>query len=98
MKYQLLVQPQAESEIADAFFWYETQDEGLGNEFLRAVDVCLSAIQRHPMSYPLIYKQIRRALVRKFPYGIFYLIERDRIVIVACFHVRRDPKQWLRRV
>jgi plasmid stabilization system protein ParE len=99
---KLLIRPEAEAEIVEAHNWYKLQAEGLSSEFLRAVDACLSAIEREPLAYPIVYKQVRRALVRKFPYSIFFVYEQldeetERIVVLACFHGRRDPKQWQER-
>lgn len=91
---EIVVQPAAEREIADAFRWYEDKDEGLGTEFMRALDATLSAIQRTPPGYAVIYKQVRRALLRRFPYCVFYLYENGKIIVIACFHASRDPKQW----
>ncbi|MDQ3815460.1 MAG: type II toxin-antitoxin system RelE/ParE family toxin [Armatimonadota bacterium] len=108
MRRKLLIRPEAEADIVTAHNWYKLQAEGLGTEFLRAVDACLSAIERNPLAYPLIHKQVRRSLIRKFPYAIFYLIEIEededlsqpveKIVVLACFHAKRDPKQWQKRV
>ena len=47
--------------------------------------------------YAVLYKDIRRGLLRRFPDGIFYFVEQEQIVILACFHARRNPKQWQRR-
>lgn len=98
MRYQLIIRPEAELDIQDAFLWYEEQSQGLGSEFVRAVDSCLSKIGRNPLSYPIIRKQARRALIRRFPYGLFYVFDREVISVIACFHSKRDPKQWLDRI
>ncbi len=99
---QLLIRPEAEAEIAEAHNWYNLQAEGLGSEFLRAVEACLFSLEREPLAYPKVHQQVRRALVRKFPYGIFFVYEpideeNERIIVLACFHGRRDPKQWQER-
>lgn len=99
---KLLIRPEAEAEIVEAYNWYKLQTEGLSSEFLRAVDACLNSIEREPLTYPIVHKQVRRALLRKFPYGIFFVYEQmdeedERIVVLACFHARRDPKQWRER-
>lgn len=95
----LSIRSEAESEIAEAHQWYELHREGLGSEFLRAVEACLASIQREPYSYPTMYKNLRRALLRKFPYSIFFVCEQQdtglqHIIVFACFHARRNPKQW----
>ena len=94
MTYRLIIRPEAELDIQDAFEWYETQIAGLGSEFIRAVDACLSSIGRNPQAHPIVYKQARRALIRRFPYIIFYVFDQELIAVVACFHGRRDPKSW----
>lgn len=98
MNYEVLLRPEAEADITEAYQWYEGQAEGLGEEFLRAVDACFAAVQRIPTAYSPIYKHVRRALLRRFPYAIFYIIEADRIIVLACFHARRNPKQWQARM
>ncbi len=98
MAYQVFISPEAELDLEEAYNWYEAQDTGLGSEFIRVVDASLFAIQRNPLAYTLVYKKIRRKLIRKFPYGLFYLVKDEMIVIVACFHVKRDPQQWKRRL
>jgi plasmid stabilization system protein ParE len=98
MSYILIISPEAELDIQDAFDWYEQRDSGLGSEFVRAVDSCLTAIVRNPSAYPLIYEQVRRVLVRRFPYGVIYILEEGTITVIACFHTKRDPKQWQSRI
>jgi plasmid stabilization system protein ParE len=93
----LVIRPEAEAEIAATYDYYETVTKGLGAAFLLAVEACLDGIQRSPEMYAVLYKDIRRGLLRRFPYGIFYVVEPEQIVILACFHARRDPKQWQRR-
>ncbi|BAY32337.1 plasmid stabilization system protein [Nostoc carneum NIES-2107] len=58
MNYNLIIQQEAEYDIQDTFEWYESQNSGLGSEFVRAVDACLSGIARKPLAYQVIYKQV----------------------------------------
>jgi plasmid stabilization system protein ParE len=97
-KYRLIIRPEAEFDIQDAFEYYESQSPGLGSEFVRAIDACLSGIGRNPQAYPIIYKQARRVLIKRFPYGVLYLIDQDIISVLACFHGRRNPKSWQDRL
>lgn len=71
MSYTLTVQPEAKADLAEAGRWYESQAEGLGFEFLRAVDASLSAISQNPLRHAIVFENIRRVFVRKFPYSIF---------------------------
>ena len=63
----LQVRSEAEAELAEAIKWYESKTVGLGSEFLLCVDAVMNAIQREPESHPQVHKNIRRALVRRFP-------------------------------
>lgn len=98
MNYNLIIKPEAEYDIQDAFEWYESQSPGLGSEFVRAVDVCLSGIGRQPLAYQVIHQQVRRVLIRKFPYFILYIFDEETVFVLGCFHAKRDPKQWLDRI
>ena len=94
MNYRLIIRPEAELDLENAFGWYESQDPGLGSEFVRAIDACISTIGRNPLVHRLIYQQSRRALVRRFPYSLFYIVEEDTIFVIACFHTKRNPTDW----
>ncbi len=98
MIYRLIIRPEAEFDLEKAFAWYESQDAGLGQEFVRAIDACISTIGRNPLAYKLIYQAARRALVRRFPYIIFYVIEEDTVFVIGVFHSKRDPNDWQDRL
>jgi toxin ParE1/3/4 len=98
MTYELIIRPEAELDIGDAYQWYENQCQGLGRDLLLCIEASLFSIQRTPELYPIIYKNIHRALTRRFPYGIFYVIDGSKVIVIAIFHVRRDPKSWQNRV
>ena len=69
---QIRFKPEAEAELAEARFWYSLQREGLDAALMMRVDQTLSAITAHPHSYPIVYRSLRRAVVRQFPFAIFY--------------------------
>ncbi len=64
--------PEAKVDVTDAYLWYEEQSLGLGMEFLRCIEAALLSIQRTPMIYPVVHEAYRRALVRRFPFAIFF--------------------------
>ena len=97
MKLALIIRPEAERDLAEAHGWYESKIPGLGSDFLLCVDATLYSLQRTPEIYPIVHKNVRRALIRRFPYGVFYLVEKDRIVIIGVLHARRDPRTWRHR-
>jgi plasmid stabilization system protein ParE len=88
---------EAEADVLDAFAWYRERGLELGEEFLRALDSCVATIQRLPESHPVVYRDIRRALMNRFPYGVFYVREGDAITVLACFHAKRNPMTWKER-
>jgi toxin ParE1/3/4 len=85
---------EARAEIDDAFAWYERQSTGLGFDFLRAVEAAAQSISRRPDAWPLAHENLRRRILRRFPYSLIYRADADKVVVVACFHARRDPKRW----
>ena len=90
----LWIRPEAESDIQNTFRWYEEQRIGLGHEFLLSFEAALEHLQTYPLSGPRTYRLLRRLLLRRFPYGVYYIIYKNRVVIVACFHCHRDPR-WM---
>jgi plasmid stabilization system protein ParE len=97
MKYSVIVRPEAEADLTQAFRWYEKQSKGLGSALLLSVDAAISGIQRNPELYPKVFKSIRRALLRRFPYGVYYAVHQERISILAIFHAKRNPEQLKKR-
>jgi plasmid stabilization system protein ParE len=95
---RLVVRSAAEADFADAALWYEARAEGLGADFLRAVDVALAEIGRQPDRSPRVHRECRKALLRRFPYAVYFVTGADLTSVIACMHVRRDPGTWQRRV
>jgi len=91
------IRPEAEADLAEAFAWYEERRVGLGDRFLLSVEAALSTIKRYPESFPVVHRQVRRALLRRFPYGVFYTVADTTIVVLAVFHCGRDPRRWQAR-
>ena len=94
---RVIFRPEAEEELTDAIDWYEARSQGLGADLLRCVDVCVERIIRQPASYPIVYRGIRMAVVRRFPYLILYRVSDEIIHVLAVFHGKRDPKIWKSR-
>ncbi len=97
MKPRILFRPEARLELLDAEAWYEGSVAGLGEDFARIVDAALSAISDRPAAFPIIYKNVRQAVLRRFPYTVLFQVEEDDIVVLACHHQRRDPRRWRAR-
>ncbi|APB32598.1 Putative plasmid stabilization protein ParE hypothetical protein [Gloeomargarita lithophora Alchichica-D10] len=94
----IVIIPAAERELAESYSWYEEQEIGLGEDYLRCVDACIQAIQKNPELYQVVYLSYRRAVVRRFPYVIFYECADNSIIIYAVFHCAQDPNKWRKRL
>jgi toxin ParE1/3/4 len=88
--------PEAEEDVIESYAWYENREPGLGEDFLRCVEACVLVIQRHPNIYPIAVDEFRRALIRRFPYEIFYDVTGDTLTIYSVFHCSQDPEKWKR--
>jgi plasmid stabilization system protein ParE len=92
-----IYRPAAAADIDGAYARYERERRGLGEEFLTEVYATARSVLEMPEAYPVVVRQTRRALVHRFPYGLFYRILDGSIVFVACFHTSRNPALWKRR-
>lgn len=93
---RLIVRTEAETDIARGFLWYENQRDGLGREFLQEISSRLAAIEQEPLRFPRVVGAIRRAMVRRFPYGICFVVGTSAVSVLAAMHMARDPRR-LRR-
>ncbi len=94
---RFLFRPAARADLRVARDWYADQQPGLELELRDMVDITLAGIRDHPERYAEIDPGIRRAVLRKFPYAIFYRSRADVIEVLAILHHRRDPLVWRTR-
>jgi plasmid stabilization system protein ParE len=90
----VVVRPAAAEDVDEAYLWYESQGTGLGENFLVALSAAIERVARNPDQYPVVHRNTRRILLDRFPYCVFYRLYGDVVVIVACMHARRNPRQW----
>lgn len=86
----------AVSDLEQAADHYDGQVAGLGAEFLRAFDTALERLQLFPEGAPPVdgFPGVRRARVRRFPYGVFYRPEAEELIVLRVHHARRDRTDW----
>ena len=87
----------AETDVADAAAWYENQSAGLGADFLDEILATCNSIAENPQMYPVLHRDTRRAVIHKFPFGLYYRVESGLVTIVAVMHGSRDPNKWQNR-
>jgi len=93
----LLVRPAAQEDITRATLWYERRAAGLGARFREDVEGTLVAIREQPELFRLMHRDVRRALLREFPYAVYFVLRGDAIHVLACIHGRRHPRHWRQR-
>lgn len=93
----LVIRPAASRDVDDAATWYEQRRDGLGLRFLGEVDRIFRRIEDGPLQYPMVEEEVRRALLRKFPYTVYFIEEPAQIVVLAVLHCSRHPDVWRSR-
>lgn len=93
MSYEVQVRRAAELDIAEAQVWYETQQTGLGAEFRSEVSRVIDRLAETPLIYQIVHRDIRRAIVRRFPYLIWYRVVAETVIVLACTYAGRDPQR-----
>ena len=93
MNWRVIIRPNAEADLQEAWSWYESQRAGLGDELLDAVRRAVRLLETGPERHPFYYRDFRRLLTHRFPYKLFYLIEGDRVIVFRILHAKRKH-QW----
>jgi toxin ParE1/3/4 len=94
MTYSVVFRRAAQRELGDSALWYEEQRVGLGGKFRAEIGRAIESVARNPARFPILHRDIRCIRARRFPYSVFFRIEATRVVVLAVFHVRRDPLIW----
>lgn len=90
--------PEAQDEFISAAQFYERETEGLGLDFIATVQRAYERLPEFPASGAPFGRRLRRLLVPKFPYGLLYRVEPERIYIIAVMHLHRRPGYWRSRL
>jgi plasmid stabilization system protein ParE len=94
MSLPIIIQPEAEEDIASAYGWYERQQPGLGRRFLDQLTAAFTRVADGPGMYDLIWEDVRSCRLRRFPYLIYFRIQPERIEVLAVLHGSRHPETW----
>jgi plasmid stabilization system protein ParE len=87
----IMVQPEAEADIAAAHRWYERRRTGLGLDFIDEAGRVFGVIAEDPLGPRARYRETRRVRLRRFPYVALYVVRHDTAYILAVLHERRSP-------
>jgi plasmid stabilization system protein ParE len=97
MNRMVRLREEAERDLGAAAAWYEQQRVGLGHDFLDEVLSAFELVAEQPLKYPVVHRDTRRALMARFPFGIYFRVEQSQIVVVAVIHGSRHPRRWQSR-
>lgn len=94
MKYSVSILSEAQNDIDTTFVWYELKQQGLGKLYFQVIDKSIQFISNHPFSSQVVFKGIRRLVIKKFPYGIYYKVSANKseIQIIAVIHFQRNSR------
>lgn len=93
MSYEVQVRRAAELDMAEAQVWYETQQTGLGAEFRSEISRVIDRLATTPLIYQIVHRDVRRAIVRRFPYLVWYRVATEKVIVLACTYAGRDPER-----
>ena len=83
--------------MIEAQDWYEGEAPGVGRQFREAIDTLTQRLCANPRQFPVVFKNVDRALLHRFPFSLLYVIEGETLLVISCFHASRDPAQWQKR-
>jgi toxin ParE1/3/4 len=95
---KIFFHPDIQIEVQLAYDWYDGKSSGLGEEFLKELDTAFESISAKPSMWPLFSKGFRRYLLKRFPFGIIYNVDKTNVYIVAVMHLSRKPEYWENRI
>jgi plasmid stabilization system protein ParE len=84
----------ADAQLVAAKAWYDQQRHGLGDEFARSLESAINRIARNPFAAPAVFQDVRRVLLKRFPYSVFYTADGDNLLVLSCLHTRRAAADW----
>ncbi|MBS9522755.1 type II toxin-antitoxin system RelE/ParE family toxin [Litoribacter ruber] len=99
MIYNYQLSEEAEMDVMEAYSWYEKQKQGLGEEFLEALDHAKKVISSNPLTYKVYYKnKVRAFVLSRFPFLVLYLVDDIDINVISVFNTNQHPKKWKKRL
>jgi plasmid stabilization system protein ParE len=93
---EVVFRPQAEDEALEVRQWYASKRLGLGREFGEELNRIVERIAEGPLQFPRVHGEIRRAVLSRFPYAVYFRVV-DVVVVVLAIHGRQHPSRWQRR-
>src|SRR3954470_11176454 len=93
MSRRLVIRPQARLELAAASDWYGDSRQPAGRQ-IPSLDTTIEKLLQNPLQHQKLHGDVRPANIGRFPYGLIYRMSGEEVVVISCFHGRRNPKRW----
>ena len=84
----------ANAQLVATKAWYDQQRHGLGDEFARSIESAINRVARNPFAAPAVFQEVRRVLLKRFPYSVFYTVDADTLLVPSCIHTRQVTGDW----
>lgn len=94
MSFSVTIRPRARDDMRAARDWYEEKSPALAIRFGAEVDEVITTIEEQPLIHAKIYFDVRRAMTRRFPYALYFVVEGERVTVLRVLHQARDPREW----
>jgi plasmid stabilization system protein ParE len=94
MNFSVTIRSQARDDIRGGRDWYQEKSPDLAFRFGHEINEVILAISDHPLIHAKIYRNIRRAMTRRFPYAIYFIVEGNLVTVLRVLHQARDPQEW----
>lgn len=98
MSFTVYIRRAAELDMAEAQLWYEEQQAGLAAKFHHELSMALTRLAETPFIYPVVYRNIRRVVLHRFPFLVWYRVEESAVTVLVCTHGKADPRSIKRRL
>lgn len=92
MAYEIIVTPYAEVDLKDALAYYNEVSESIHQAFLTTLKTKLKSIQQNPLQFPVAIDKTRKAVIKGFPYNIYFVINLETVFVTAIFNTWRNPQ------
>ncbi len=97
-KYNLVIKQEAKEEITEAYNWYESKQNKLGERLISVLDDYFATIKKNPEQFPKVLNDMRQATIKKFPYIIIFEIDNNDVIVYAVFHSSQNPEKWKSKI
>lgn len=97
MSRYIILSPDAKADIRSATRWYENKGIDLSLRFTAETEVIFNRIALYPLQFPLVHKLIRRAVMKEFPYCIYFTVKKYSVSVIAVLHQHRGNSIWMNR-